>query len=265
MRYTAVHRAFLQSGPAVDASCADIGAWLRLQSYASSDGVEHPALTGARDWPSRKWLVLANVERAEVDGVVAAGLAVWRETDLEVLGFDAAGLDTIKARRLGGKKAGRGRPNSSPNSSTHRPRLADKQLSDGSSEPLSSPLPSSPSQTSPAEESSEPARPPASEPAILTFPTVGKGPKTWDLTRTQLDEWARLFPGVDVEQSMRTALAYFTATPVKRKTSAGLPRALVRWLAGDQDRGARREPTRDPRTGYTPAVVQTRVSGEVAI
>jgi hypothetical protein len=170
MRYTAVHRSFMVSGAAVDASCAALGAWLRLESYVSSDGVESPLIVAARAWTDRKWLVTANVERADVDGAVAAGLAVWRGDDLEVLGFDAKGLSEVEARRRGGKKGGRGRKNSPPDSSAKGP----PQLDLSSSKPPSSPLPSSPSSL--REEKSARARSggrgPAPAPRPAVTPTV---------------------------------------------------------------------------------------------
>jgi hypothetical protein len=160
----AVYRSFLLTGPAVDASCVALGAWLRLQSYVSSDGIESPVIVGARDWPGRKWLVTTQLERSEIDEIVAAGLAAWREADLEVFGFDADGLATVEARRRGGREGGRGRkkaspgssvdssPISSPNSSTTRPGEGQPQLIDSSSKPLSgsaSPFPSGPTREAP--------------------------------------------------------------------------------------------------------------------
>jgi hypothetical protein len=273
LKFTAVPRSFLVSGPAVDASCAALGAWLRLQSYVSSDGVENPVITGARDWPPRKWLVMANLERGEVDSIVAAGLAVWRETNLEVLGFDFDGLATVESRRRGGRAGGRGRPQGTAqeqvsDSSPTRPRTAQEQVSDSSSEPLSSPLPPLPLPSLPSqEEISELAQPPASEPPFLTFPCAGT-PGSWALTTDQVAQWHQLFPALDVEQQCRSALAWVDANPGKQKTPRGMKGFLARWLERSQNKGigdGRRGPVRDVRVGHAMAEVTPRVSGEVRL
>lgn len=98
-------------------------------------------------------------------------------------------------------------------------------------------------------ESLEPAQRPASkplallplepaEPAILIFPAVGKGPQGWALRQTQLAEWSRLFPGLDVLQCCREALAWVQADQKRRKTFGGMPRFIVGWLTRNQNRGA---------------------------
>ncbi len=90
------------------------------------------------------------------------------------------------------------------------------------------------------EDSSEPA-PPASKPppageVVMTFPTVGPV-KSWPLARSQVDEWARAYPGVDVLGECRKALAWVKANPTKAKTARGMPAFLVRWLGNATDGG----------------------------
>lgn len=71
------------------------------------------------------------------------------------------------------------------------------------------------------------------EPAVITFPCNGK-PKNWNLTQTQIDEWAGLYPGVDILAESRKALAWIKAnTP---KTSKGMPKFLVGWFGRTNDR-----------------------------
>ena len=65
------------------------------------------------------------------------------------------------------------------------------------------------------------------EPALLTFRTVGK-PSHWSLTQTQVDLWVLAYPQTDVLQEARKALAWLEAN--NRKTSRGMPAFLVRWL-----------------------------------
>jgi hypothetical protein len=122
MKYYALRRTMMLEGAWLDASDRDLGAWLRWMSYATSDGVESPILRGAKDWPDRKCIALANVKRVSMDRVVSARLARWIDHDLELFGFDLEGLATVEAKRRGGQTAGRSRPkagslDSSPNSS----------------------------------------------------------------------------------------------------------------------------------------------------
>ncbi len=114
-----------------------------------------------------------------------------------------------------------------------------------------------------AEDSSEPA-PPSAEPAaapapetppaggdraVLTFPTVGKGPKTWELTEAKVREYAESFPGVDVLGECRKAVQWARDNPRKRKTARGMPAFLARWLGKAQDHGTNaRAGARPPAT-----------------
>lgn len=75
-----------------------------------------------------------------------------------------------------------------------------------------------------------------SEPALLTFTTVGKSP-TWVLTASRVAEWANLYPSLDVEAECRKALAWVVANPDRRKTTKGMPAFLVNWLNRAADRG----------------------------
>jgi hypothetical protein len=76
---------------------------------------------------------------------------------------------------------------------------------------------------------------PASEPAVLTFPTNGK-PETWDLLPSKLAEWSGTFPGLDCLAECRKALQWVKDN--RRKTAKGMPRFLLSWLgrANDQPR-----------------------------
>ena len=65
------------------------------------------------------------------------------------------------------------------------------------------------------------------EPAVLTFSTVGT-PSEWHLTQTQIDAWSLAFPQTDVLGEARKALAWVLAK--QRKTAKGMPVFLFRWL-----------------------------------
>lgn len=76
-----------------------------------------------------------------------------------------------------------------------------------------------------------------SSPAVLTFPTIGKGPKVWALTEAQVADWVAAYPGIDVRGQCHRALAWVKANG--SKTAKGMPAFLVRWLNNSTDRGAR--------------------------
>lgn len=73
-------------------------------------------------------------------------------------------------------------------------------------------------------------------PILLTFPTIGKDGSEWRLRRRQVDEWQVLFPGLDVLDQCRHALAWVIANPGHRKTARGMPGFLVRWFNRSVDR-----------------------------
>lgn len=74
-------------------------------------------------------------------------------------------------------------------------------------------------------------------PPLLVFPTVGKGPKEWNLTEAKLAEYQESFPGADVLAECRKARQWCVDNPTKRKTARGLPAFLTRWLGKAQDSG----------------------------
>lgn len=90
----------------------------------------------------------------------------------------------------------------------------------------------------PAEPASGPpvaaAKPPE---VVLTFPTVGTGPRSWDLTAPKLAEYREAYPGVDVLAECRKALQWCRDNPSRRKTAGGMPKFLAGWLGRAQDRG----------------------------
>lgn len=72
------------------------------------------------------------------------------------------------------------------------------------------------------------------EPPVLVFPCSGKV-ASWSLTQSQVSEWSTLFPGIDVLDQCRRALAWVKAN--RPKTAKGMPRFLVGWIGRTNDRG----------------------------
>ena len=75
---------------------------------------------------------------------------------------------------------------------------------------------------------------------VATFPCVGRE-TTWPLLDSQVQEWAALYPNLDVLDECRKALAWIQANQGHRKTAKGMPRFLVGWLNRSVERGGRRQ------------------------
>ena len=59
----------------------------------------------------------------------------------------------------------------------------------------------------------------------------------YGVTRAEADEYAALYPAVDVEQELRGMRGWCLANPQRRKTRAGIRKFINRWLARAQDQG----------------------------
>jgi uncharacterized protein YdaU (DUF1376 family) len=97
----------------------------------------------------------------------------------------------------------------------------------------------------PAEASPKPVEPP--EVAIIVFPVVG-GSRKWGLVPSHVETLREAFPGVDVIQEARKALAWVESN--NKKTAGGMPRFLFTWMsrANDSRRGSGAAPApADPR------------------
>lgn len=66
----------------------------------------------------------------------------------------------------------------------------------------------------------------------------------WRPTVSEYDEYARLYPSVDITAAFRAMRGWSLANPTKRKTAAGVRRFVNTWLAKEQDRGSREPPKR---------------------
>lgn len=80
------------------------------------------------------------------------------------------------------------------------------------------------------------------EPPVLTFPTSGK-PDSWDLAAAQVEEWQRLYDGLDVRAECKKALAWVKSTAGHKKTAGGMPRFLVNWLSRATNSGRGTKPS----------------------
>lgn len=80
----------------------------------------------------------------------------------------------------------------------------------------------------------EDVEPPPVE-TVLEFPVTGPGGGVWFLDQRQINDWALLFPGVDILAECRKALAWVQTN--QRKTAKGMPRYLTGWITRAVNRG----------------------------
>ncbi len=139
--------------------------------------------------------------------------AAWRreKPDLGGLSADLGGLTQPKSD-LGSPPS----PSPSPSQKKTAAQSA-RSCEDAASEPAS---------LFPSEGKNEDA----SDPAVLTFPCVGKGPKTWTLRASKLAEYRESYPALDALAECRKALQWTRDNPKKRKTAGGMAAFLTKWL-----------------------------------
>lgn len=72
---------------------------------------------------------------------------------------------------------------------------------------------------------------------FMVFPVKGE-PRSWNLSKRQVDRWQEMFPGLDVPATMRDCLVWQEAAPPgKQKTARGMTKFLSGWLIRNQDSG----------------------------
>lgn len=74
-----------------------------------------------------------------------------------------------------------------------------------------------------------------STPPVITLP-LNDGTEYF-VTVEQSQEWAGLYPAVDVIQQLRGMRGWLDANPQKRKTRRGIKKFINGWLSKEQDRG----------------------------
>ncbi len=75
----------------------------------------------------------------------------------------------------------------------------------------------------------------ASAPPAIMLP-LNDGTE-YAVTEEQYQEWAALYPAVDVQQQLRNMKGWLIGNPTKRKTARGIVRFITGWLSREQDRG----------------------------
>ena len=92
----------------------------------------------------------------------------------------------------------------------------------------------------------------SAEPETVSTPPAAELPLNdgtfFPVSVEQCQEWAGLYPAVDVIQQLREMRGWLDANPDRRKTSRGIKAFIVRWLAKEQDKGGaiRQKPASTP-------------------
>lgn len=121
------------------------------------------------------------------------------------------------------------------------PQVAARARGESESNPNPNPIQSE-------EDSAEPQA--ASAPPAILLP-LNDG-TDYPVPVEQFQEWAGLYPAVDVMQQLRNMKGWLDANPARRKTKGGINAFIVRWLAKEQDKGGTTAAAagRAPKPGY---------------
>lgn len=105
----------------------------------------------------------------------------------------------------------------------------------GDSPPESNPNPNPESESNPKEVGGEPQ---TASPPVVSIP-LNDGTE-YPVSQEQCQEWAGVYPAVDVIQRLREMREWCLNNPAKRKTARGVRGFITRWLAKEQDRGGQK-------------------------
>lgn len=75
----------------------------------------------------------------------------------------------------------------------------------------------------------------SSTPPVIELP-LNDG-TMYPISQEQCQEWAGLYPAVDVIQQLRQMRGWLDANPTRRKTKGGIKRFVTNWLAKEQNKG----------------------------
>ena len=78
---------------------------------------------------------------------------------------------------------------------------------------------------------------------ILVFMPLNTG-EEYPIYESDVNEWTKLYPDVDVKQELNNMRGWCLANPSKRKTKSGVKRFINSWLSKTQNKGG--------TNGYTP-------------
>lgn len=76
------------------------------------------------------------------------------------------------------------------------------------------------------------------EPTVIALPMIDGN--DYPICQSQIDDWADVFPAVDILADLKRMRAWLNANPTRRKTLRGIKRFIVTWLSKTQDSGGTR-------------------------
>jgi hypothetical protein len=85
--------------------------------------------------------------------------------------------------------------------------------------------------------SSDPAESDPIAPPLVMIPVVGG--EEFPVWRSMIEDYARTYPAVNIEQEIREMRRWALDNPTLRKTLRGMPRFINAWLSREQDRAGR--------------------------
>ena len=71
------------------------------------------------------------------------------------------------------------------------------------------------------------------EPPVIQLPLNDKS--LYDITQIMIDEYAELYPNVDILSELRKMKGWLIANPTRRKTKRGIARFINSWISKEQD------------------------------
>lgn len=87
-----------------------------------------------------------------------------------------------------------------------------------------------------------------SAPPVILLP-LNDG-TNYAVSQEQCQEWAGLYPAVDVIQQLRNMRGWLDSNPTRRKTKRGIPSFITRWLSKEQDKGGISAKKQPQKPGY---------------
>lgn len=100
---------------------------------------------------------------------------------------------------------------------------------------------SNPNPNPESESEVSPERQADSRPPTVCLLPLNTG-EEYAVTADQVEEWAKLYPAVDVPQELNAMRGWCLANPTKRKTQKGILKFINSWLSKEQDRGGKKPP-----------------------
>ena len=197
--------------------------WTYLITYVDDygRGSADPELLKGFVFPRRKSVTESNIKAGLTD-LACAGLVNLYEVDGEpYLCFPT----WAEHQRIQNKKS------KFPAPTEIHGDLRKPTVNHGESPPESNPNPN----PNPESTSTNRAEAASSSPPVICLP-LNNGAE-YPVSMEQCQEWASLYPAVDVAQQLREMRGWLLSNPTKRKTLRGIQAFINRWLSKEQDRG----------------------------